>query len=282
MSGARARGLLVALIVGAPALASAKPKQVAPPPPPPSVATPELLKELEGPDEGHAIEAARKLGEGGDAAAVTALVDGLEHGAPPRVAAAMARALGGKGDSKAVAMLERYARHRSAEVRKAALTALASLPSPAGTAPADKRALAPLLAALGDSDPEVRGLAAKLLGERRERGAEERLIKLLEHRDASSAPALAAIGTAELAHRLSEMLGSVPDPLLCAALGEMLKRSDFGPEPIRVEIVRTLGKVPGAESTTALVEYLGATEKGNPNRPSRLEAQKIIDERGRQ
>jgi hypothetical protein len=69
---------------------------------------------------------------------------------------------------------------------------------------------------------------------------------------------------------------------LCAALGEMLKRSDFGPEPIRVEIVRTLGKVPGAESTTALVEYVAATEKGNPNRPSRLEAQKIIDERGRQ
>jgi HEAT repeat protein len=153
---------------------------------------------------------------------------------------------------------------------------LAALPA------GDKRALPPLLSALGDSDAEVRAHAAKLAGERRERGAEDRLVKLLEHRDASSAPALAALATPELAHRLSEKLGSVPDPILCAALGDMLKRSDFGPEPIRVEVVRTLGKVPGADSTTALVEYVAATEKGNPNRPSRLEAQKIIDERGRQ
>jgi hypothetical protein len=77
------------------------------------------------------------------------------------------------------------------------------------------------------------------------------------------------------------MLGSVPDPILCSALGDMLKRGDFGPDPIRVEVVRTLAKVPGADSTTALVEYVAATEK-DKNRPSRLEAQKVVDERSRQ
>ncbi len=172
-------------------------------------------------------------------------------------------------------MLERYAHHRTPEVRKAALAALSALP------PGDKRALPALEAALGDSDVDVRAEAAQCIGARRESGAEERLVKLLEHRDPSAAGALAAIGTPQLAHRLSEMLGSVPDPILCSALGEMLKRNDFGPEPIRVEVVRTLAKVPGADSTTALLEYVAATEKDR-NRPSRLEAQKVVDERSRQ
>ena len=64
-------------------------------------------------------------------------------------------------------------------------------------------------------------------------------------------------------------------------LGEMLKRADFGPEPIRVEVVRTLAKVPGVDSTAVLVEYIAATEK-DKSRPSRVEAQKIVDERSRQ
>jgi HEAT repeat protein len=260
--------------------AERKPKPVhaaapASPAPPPTVVTPELVAELEGNDEPRAIAAARKLGDGGDAAAVGALVDALAHGAAPKVAAAMARALSGKNDGRAVAMLERYARHRAPEVRQAALTALAALPA------GDRRALVALLAALGDSDPEVRAHAAKLIGDRREHATEDRLVKLLEHRDAAAAGALAAIGTPELAHRLGEMVGSVPDPIVCTALGDMLKRADFGPEPIRVEIVRTLGKVPGADSTTALVEYVAATE-GDKARPSRLEAQKIIDERSKQ
>jgi HEAT repeat protein len=188
---------------------------------------------------------------------------------------ALVQALGGKNDPRAVAALERHTRHRSPAVRKAALTALAALPA------GDKRALPPLLVALGDSDGEVRGVAAKLIGDRREHGAEERLVKLLEHRDAAAAGALAAIGTPELAHRLSEMMGSVPDPILCTALGEMLKRRDLGPETIRVELVRTLGKVPGPDATTALIEYVAATESDKA-RPSRQEAQKLVDERGRQ
>jgi hypothetical protein len=168
--------------------------------------------------------------------------------------------------------LTQYAHHRAPEVRKAALGALALMN--------DKRATEALLAGLGDSDAEVRAAAAKGVADRREKGAEERLIKLMEHRDESAAPALAAIATPALAHRLSEMLGTVPDPILCTALGEMLKRADFGPEPIRVEVVRTLSKVPGVDSTAVLVEYVAATER-DKNRPSRLEAQKVVDERSR-
>ena len=63
-------------------------------------------------------------------------------------------------------------------------------------------------------------------------------------------------------------------------LGEILKRGDFGPDPIRVEIVKTLAKIPGIDSTTTLIEYMQASES-DPKRPSRKAAQEIIDQRSR-
>jgi HEAT repeat protein len=232
-----------------------------------------LAKDLADTDEARAIDAATALGKSNDPKAVEALVAALDAGTTPKAAAALCAALGAKKDARGVMMLVQYAHHRAPEVRRAALAALAAIN--------DKRVVDALLAALGDSDPEVRAAAAKGIADRRDKGAEERLIKLMEHRDASAAGALAAIATPQLTHRLSEMLGSVPDPILCTALGEMLKRADFGPEPIRVEVVRTLSKVPGIDSTAVLIEYVAATER-DKNRPSRLEAQKIVDERSRQ
>jgi HEAT repeat protein len=232
-----------------------------------------LVKDLGDADEARAVDAATALGKSNDPKAVEALVAALDAGTTPKAAAAMCAALGARKDVRGVGILLQYAHHRAPEVRRAALGAL--------TAINDKRVSDALLAALGDSDPEVRAAAAKGIADRREKGAEERLIKLMEHRDASAATGLAAIATPQLAHRLSEMLGSVPDPILCTTLGEMLKRADFGPEPIRVEVVRTLSKVPGVDSTAVLVEYVASTER-DKNRPSRIEAQKIVDERSRQ
>ena len=232
-----------------------------------------LAKDLGDNDEARAIEAAATLGRSSDPKAVEALVAALDAGTTPKAAVAICAALGAKKDARAVPILVQYAHHRAPEVRKAALAALAQIN--------DARAAAALSAGLGDSDAEVRAAAARGIAERRDKSAEERLIKLMEHRDASAATALAAIATPQLAHRLSEMLGSVPDPILCTALGEMLKRGDFGPEPIRVEVVHTLAKVPGVDSTAVLLDYVASTEK-DKNRPSRLEAQKIVDERSRQ
>lgn len=232
-----------------------------------------LQKELRGVDDDAAVEAAKKLGASTEPKAVDALVEALGDGAPPKVAAAMVTALGARKDARATALLLTYAHHRAPEVRKAVMGALAPCK--------DARATAALLAALGDSDAEVRAAAAAAVAQRRERAAEGRLIKLMEHRDPSAAVALAAIATPELAHRLSEMIGQVPDAILCTALGEMLKRADFGPDPIRVEVVRTLSKVPGVDSTAVLVEYVAATERDKA-RPSRQEAMKVVDERSRQ
>ncbi|HEY2744636.1 MAG TPA: HEAT repeat domain-containing protein [Polyangia bacterium] len=252
------RLLVVAVLLGGAAIAHAD--------------TAALVKDLADTDEARAIDAATALGKSSDPKAIEALVAGLDAGTTPKAAVALCAALGVKKDARGVVVLMQYAHHREPEVRKAALAALAAIN--------DKRVAAALSGGLGDSDAEVRAAAAKGIADRRDKSAEDRLVKLMEHRDPSAAGALAAIATPELAHRLSEMLGTVPDPILCTALGEMLKRADFGPEPIRVEVVRTLSKVPGVDSTAVLVEYVAATER-DKNRPSRLEAQKIVDDRSR-
>jgi hypothetical protein len=101
---------------------------------------------------------------------------------------------------------------------------------------------------------------------------------LLERQDPSAPAAVAAIASPELVHRLAERIGPIPDGLLCDTFGEILKRPDFGPDQLRVEIVKTLQKIPVDASTVALQEYIQATAK-DPKRASRLEAEAIVKQR---
>jgi HEAT repeat protein len=221
-------------------------------------------------DEEKAGEAAHKLGESPDPKALDVLLDALALGAPPKRAADILSALALRKDARAFDVLKHFAGNRNPELRKKALVALGAIP---------EAKVVPLLEeALSDDVAEVRAAAARVLGERHEKSAEVKLIQLLRRRDPAAALALGQLGTPELAHRIAEMLGEIPDALLCTALGDMLKRSDFGPENIRVELVKTLAKVPGIDSTTALLEYVAATQKDKA-RPSRMEAQKIVDQR---
>jgi HEAT repeat protein len=237
-----------------------------------------LKQQLNGENDGKAEEAARKLGELADPKALDVMLDALAVGAPPKVQATLLSSLTGKKDPRAVEVLIAYSRNRNAELRKKSVTAIAELPA------GDKRVVPVLLAGLSDPVEEVRATAANALGKRKERQAEGALVKLLQRKDQAAANALAQMATPELAHKLAEMLGQIPDALLCSALGDMLKRPDFGPEPIRVEVVKTLSKVPGVDSTSALIEYVAATGKDPKDkmRPSRVEAQKIVDQRSSQ
>lgn len=234
-----------------------------------------LKQQLNGENDARAEEAARKLGELADPKALDAMLDALSVGAPPKVQATLLASLSGKKDPRAVEVLVAYAKNRNPELRKKSVNAIAELP------PGDKRVVPVLLEALSDSVEEVRATAATALGKRKERQAEGALVKLLQRNDQAAANALAQMATPELAHKLSEMLGQVPDALLCSVLGDMLKRPDFGPEPIRVEVVKTLSKVPGIDSTSALIEYVATSGKDPKEkmRPSRVEAQKIVDQR---
>jgi HEAT repeat protein len=232
-----------------------------------------LRTQLQSEDDQKAEDAAKKLGEAKDPKALDTILDALAVGAPPRVQAVLLGDLAGRKDPRALQVLEHYAKNRNPELRKKAVAVLAEMPG--------DKVVPVLMDVLSDSVEEVRAQAALSLGKRKERAAEGKLVKLLQHKDEAAAKALALMATPELAHKISEMLGQIPDALFCTALGDMLKRSDFGPEPIRVEVVRTLAKVPGMDSTSALVEYVAATEK-DKMRPSRVEAQKIVDQRSSQ
>ena len=82
----------------------------------------------------------------------------------------------------------------------------------------------------------------------------------------------------ELARQLADQLGKVPDASLALALGTLLRRPDFGPDPSRVEVVRAIAKIQDPAAVAALVDYLDSTPK-TPARPSRTEAEGVVDAR---
>ncbi|MSP59672.1 MAG: HEAT repeat domain-containing protein [Myxococcales bacterium] len=230
-----------------------------------------LRREIRNSNEGKAIEAATKLAEDVTPGACEAILDELAIGAPPKVSAALLAGLSGRKEPRATEVLVLYARNRNPELRKKAVVAIAELTDP--------RVVPTLIGALSDSVEEVRAAAARALAKRKETSAEEPLVKLLAHRDAAAVDAIAAIGGPSSARRLGELVGQIPDSLLAATLGELLKRPDFGPDPIRLEVVKAISKLAGAEATAALTEYVQATEK-EKTRPSRVEAKKAIEQRG--
>ncbi len=228
-----------------------------------------LATQLRGP-EAQALEAAQKLADLGTSKAVELTLNELALGVPPKVAALLLTGVDKKGSPQAFDILAIYSTDRNPELRKLAFTALGDLK--------DQRAVPLLISALADATPDVRAAAAQALGARKEKTAEPALLKLLAHKDTSAPAALAQVGGPDTARTLSEMVGNVPDRLVVEALGDFLKRKDFGPDPIRLEVVKTLGKIPGSDALDALSDYLKATAKDKAL-PSRTEASKIIEQR---
>ena len=124
----------------------------------------------------------------------------------------------------------------------------------------------------------MRARAARLLAERKERKAERPLFKMLRRGDKSAAGPLGAVGGVETAKQLAELIGELPDESVATALGTMLKRADFGPDPLRDEVVKALGKIPGADATAALVEYV-ASVPPKEVRQSKTTAEKLLEGR---
>ena len=226
--------------------------------------------DLQTADDAHADEAAKQLAASKDPKAVDAILDVLALGVPPRQAQVLLGGLSGRRDPRALAVLALFAKNRNAELRRRSIELVAGLTDP--------KVVPMLIDALSDSAPEVRAAAAVALGKRKEHSAEGKLMQLLERLDPAAPAALAAIATPDLAHRLAERVGPIPDAMLSDTFGEILKRNDFGPDPIRLEIVKTLSKIPGDSSTTALLEYIQATQK-DEKRPSRIEAQAVVNRR---
>jgi HEAT repeat protein len=135
-----------------------------------------------------------------------------------------------------------------------------------------------VIAGLHDAVGAVRGAAAAAAAKGRIREAIDPLFDLLARNEEPAAKALAAMADADLVRRVGDQLGKVPDAVLAQCLGMILKRADFGPDTVRVEVVRALGKIQDQAALAALSDYVDATPK-NPPRQSRDEAEKMVEAR---
>lgn len=230
----------------------------------------QLVAELASDKDDVAMAAARRLGEVGGAAASDALVAALTVGVRPTVAIDSLASLGKIRDARAVPVLALYAGNVNEPVRLAAVKALGQINDPASTSV--------LIERLGDGVPAVRAAAAEALGERKEARAEKRLFLLVARNDAGAAGPLGAVIAPDSVPRLAELHGRVDDAVLATALGEFLKRRQVS-DKLRLDVVRTVGRLPGPAATAALVEYMASVPDGE-KRPSQAEAEKLINQRG--
>lgn len=230
-----------------------------------------LKADLHGDNVDRAVAAASALGSlKGDAAAIDALMGALQLGAPPKLTVALIESIALHKSAKSLDLVRHFVTNRRAEIRVAAVNAVGSVEDP--------RVATILIATLGDSSPMVRARAARLLAELKERRAEKPLFKMLRRGDKAAARPLGTVGGVETAKQLAELIGELPDAAIATALGTMLKRGDFGPDPLRVEVVKALGKIPGADATAALVEYV-ASVPAKEVRISKAKAEKLLEER---
>lgn len=221
-------------------------------------------------DDDAAVAAAKRLGDTGGAAAVEALDTALATGLRPPVATQVLLSLAKLKDPRSASFAAAYAGNLNVPVRVAAIKVLAHV--------ADAKGTEILLERLGDSAPPVRTAAAEALAARKEPRAVKRLLLLVARNDAGAAGPLGELIPVAEIPRLAELHGRADDAVLATAFGEVLKRSDV-PDRLRLDVVRTLARLPGAAATAALVEYL-ASVPAKDQRPSKEEAQKLVDQRG--
>jgi HEAT repeat protein len=232
--------------------------------------TAQLGDELGSEKDEVASAAAKRLGELGGEGAAEALGAGLALGLRPAVASEALTSLGKIHDSHSTAVVALWSGNTNPQVRLAAVKALGKL--------SDPKVVDVLLERLGDSEAPVRTAAAEALAARKETRAEKRLFQLVTRNDAGAAGPLGAVMSPDAVPRLAELHGRVDDNVLATSFGEFLKRGDV-PDRLRVDVVRTVGRLQGAGATAALVEYLASVPERD-SRPSKEEAQKVIDQRG--
>ncbi len=225
---------------------------------------------LSGIDEEAAMKAAEMLGSSTDSLAHDALLDALAFGLPPRVAIPAMAALTMHPAPNDVVALKRYAGHHNPNVRSAAVGSLSAYPDPV--------ARAAVVAALHDPTGLVRTAAAGAAAKGRVRDAVEPMLLLLAKGEESSARSLALLADPDLARKIADHYGKVPDASLALTLGLILKRADFGPDPARVDIVRAIAKIQDPAAVAQLKDYIDSVPK-NPPRPSRQDAVLVIDAR---
>lgn len=179
---------------------------------------------------------------------VKAVAELLRAGQPDVVTDHALDALARLGSREAREVLIAFTRHRRPQARRRAYTALAQLKDGR-----DASVLSVLTQGLRDSAPEVRGNAARWLGELRVREAASDLQRALELGVTEAAGALGKVGDAASVDRYTTLLGKLPLPVMLSGYANYLERSDL-PEATKLHIIAVLEDVSGSQVKDFLSE----------------------------
>ncbi len=243
----------------------------------PSAARPALAALTADLRSGEPIRIARALDvlvEHAEPGATQALGELLHQGQPDALADRAIQALGATRSLEALPVLAEMTHHRRASARAAAYTAIGRI---AGEA-ADEL----LAQGLRDVDAGVRGVCARLLGERGARAQLEPLFRALERGVPEAGPALGKLVDAAGVARFGAQLGRTPIQVMLGGYEQMLVRDDLT-EQVKLGIVAQLGEVAGV-TVKRFLEHMQADRDWSKQprlQRSLVDTARRIDERPR-
>jgi HEAT repeat protein len=202
------------------------------------------------------VEAAiQSLGLLGVPAAVDPLVERIAKGLPNDLLETSIVTLMALGQPSAGPALFELARYRRPAIRTLSIEAIAAVRPPGGEAV--------LVAALNDSEPQVRSAAAVGLGEIGSPASIDTLFLALDHGNMEAANAIGKLVPARDVKRLFGYLGRVPFRSLAPAFAETLKRKDVA-ENDKLAVVARLEEVGTGEVKGFFGDLMTSTTGGLP------------------
>jgi HEAT repeat protein len=197
------------------------------------------------------------------------MVDLIHRGVADDTLENVVEKLGIIGRPEAIDELSSLLHHRRSTVREKAVTALSRI--------RDNRVRPLLESGLRDSEPTVRGAAARALGEINARPSVELLQRAFERNVPEAAESLGRLGTVAIAEHMLESVGRSPLGILLPGFRRFLDRRDIT-DPAKLHIIEQLvARSPTSEVKRFLQSWVDSLPPTNRT-PSRTRAMLAIQQ----
>jgi HEAT repeat protein len=195
-----------------------------------------------------------KKAQTGGAAAAPAVADVLSRGLGEALTQQAIETLADLESAEGSPVLAQYATHRTVTLRRAAVKALTRTKGPT--------AQSALRHALGDPDPQVRGVAASGLGALKARDAVPDLFVALDHKVNEAAVSIGQLCVGDQCDALASKLGKLPFDVVTTGLDQVIFRpaSDIN-DDLKIKVLGRLRELGTAEANKFLKEVQGHLPK---------------------
>jgi len=206
-----------------------------------------LEADLASGDEARMVSALDAAGKSGDAAAAPPIGKLLERGASAQVVVHAIEAAGALKQASSSAAIAPYVRHRTPDVRRAAVKALIKTGGP--------DASKALRHALHSRDAQVRGVAATGLGALGDKESLPVLFKALAHKVPEAAAAIGQLCEPKQCEDFAKLTGKQPFDIMSSGFDQILFRAEKDmPEDQKIRIVGRLRELGTKEAGAYLAD----------------------------